>query len=83
MHLLPLELTESIQLVHLVFFDSNNALNFGVATAADIVADEEFVDELVLTVEAQSNFIGEVHERVEELLVCQLHRSVDRLHADS
>ena len=77
LHLLPLNLTQSIQLVHLIFFDADNALNFGVATAADIVADKEFVDKFVIAVETQSYFVGEVHGRVEKLLVGQLHGSVN------
>ena len=79
LYLLTLDLTKSIELVHLILFDSNDTLNFRVAASPDIIADKEFVDKLVFAIETQSYFVGKVHGRVEELLVGQLHGSVDGL----
>ena len=81
-HLLALELTESVKLAHLVALDANDTLDFRVAAASDIVAHKEFVDKLIVPVETQAHLIREVHRRIEELLVRELHRCIDGLDLD-
>lgn len=72
-----------MQLVHLTALDSDDSLHFGVTSFADVVANEELIDKLVFTLLSESDFISEVHGRVEELLVGQLHGSIRRLEVQS
>ena len=68
-----------MQLVHLTALDSDDSLHLGVTSFADVVANEELIDKLVFAFLSESDFISEVHGRVEELLVGQLHGSIRRL----
>ena len=69
-----------MQVVHLVALEADHSHDFRVATPANFVANEELIDKLVIAVQAETHFISEVHRRVEELLIRQLHRRIGRLH---
>ena len=72
-----------MQLVHLTTLDSDDSLDLGVTSFSDVVANKEFIDKFVFALLSESDFISEVHGRVEELLVGQLHGSVGRLQIQS
>ena len=47
--------------MHLTALDPDDALDLGVTTAPDIVANKELVYELVFPFQAQADLVGEVH----------------------
>ena len=62
-------MAESVKLTHLTTFNADDTLDFRVAAASDIVANEKLVDKLIIPFKSQAHFIREVHRRIEELLV--------------
>ena len=69
-----------MQVMHLVALEADHSHDFRVATSANFVANEELIDKLVIAVQAQTHLISEVHRRIEELLIRQLHRCINRLY---
>ena len=62
-------MAESVQLTHLITFNTDDTLDFRVTTTSYIIANEELVDKLIVAVHSQTHLICEVHRRIEELLV--------------
>lgn len=69
-------LSQSGEMMQLVSLEPDDSHDLRVASSANFVADEKFIYKLVVSVESQSDFICEVHGRVEELLVRKLHGSI-------
>ena len=81
-HLQLLLRFEALELGHLTALDSDHAFDLGVAAPSDVVADQELIDEPVPVLLSDAHLIGEIHRRVEELLVRQQHSRLGRFHVD-
>ena len=45
-----MELTQSVQLSHLITLNADDALDFRVATTSDIIANKELIDKLIVPI---------------------------------